>query len=174
METNLEKRVGFELRAQGRKLLGYAALFNTEARIAENFIEIIRPGAFSHSLQAGGDVLALADHDPAKVLARTKSGTLKLSEDSRGLAFEIALPDTQAGRDVLTLAERGDLGGMSFGFVVGKDGDRWRGDRRELLAVDLREISVVSAWPAYAGTSVQARSKLPPRLAHALRFMETV
>jgi phage head maturation protease len=63
---------------------------------------------------------------------------------------------------------------MSFGFLVGKDGERWRGDKRELLAVDLREISVVSAWPAYAGTTVQARSKLPSRLAAALRYLETV
>jgi len=174
MEPTLEIRKGIELRtAQGRKHLGYAAVFNNEARIAD-FTEIIRPGAFSNSLGAGADILALADHYPAKVLARTKSGTLMLSEDSRGLAFEIALPDTQVGRDVLTLAERGDLGGMSFGFLVGKGGDRWRGDTRELLAVDLREISVVSAWPAYGGTTVQARSKLPPRLAAALRFMETI
>ena len=173
MKPTLERRTGIELWTQGRKLMGYAAIFNNEARIAD-FTEIIRPGAFSNSLGAGSDILALADHDPAKVLARTKSGTLKLAEDSRGLAFEISLPDTQVGRDVLTLAERGDLGGMSFGFLVGKDGERWRGDRRELLAVDLREISVVSAWPAYAGTTVQARSKLPPRLAAALRFLETV
>ena len=55
------------------------------------------------------------------------------------------MPDTQPGRDVLALAERGDLGGMSFGFTVPKDGERWRGKKRELVQIALREISVVSS-----------------------------
>ena len=172
---NVEKRFSAEFRAKGRKLEGYAATFGTEARIAD-FTEVIRPGAFRGSL--GGDVLALVDHDPAKVLARTKSGTLRLAEDTRGLHFELDLPETTAGHDVLALAERGDLGGMSFGFTVPDAGQRWQGDRRELVAVNLHEISVVSSWPAYEGTTVMARAKagasLPsPRLALAKKFMET-
>lgn len=149
-----------ELRAAGRRLEGYAATFGTEARIAD-FAETIAPGAFSASLATGGDILALVDHDPTRLLARTRSGSLRLSEDSKGLAFEIDAPDTQSGRDVLALAERGDLGGMSFAFTVPPGGDRWEGRKRELRAVNLREISVVSSWPAYAGTSVQARSAAP-------------
>lgn len=170
--SEIERRFSIELRAAGRKLEGYAAVFGIEARIG-NFTEIIRPGAFRGSLT--GDILALVDHDPGKLLARTKSGTLRLSEDSKGLAFEIAVPGTQLGNDVLELAQRGDLGGMSFGFPSpGKDGERWTGQVRELLKIDLREISVVSSWPAYEGTIVQARAKLPPRLAAALRYLETV
>lgn len=149
-----------ELRAAGRRLEGYAATFGTEARIAD-FAETIAPGAFSASLATGGDILALVDHHPTRLLARTRSGSLRLSEDSKGLAFEIDAPDTQPGRDVLALAERGDLGGMSFAFTVPPGGDRWEGRKRELRAVNLREISVVSSWPAYAGTSVQARSAAP-------------
>ena len=60
---------------------------------------------------------------------------------------------------MLALASRGDLGGMSFGFrPVAED---WRdgGKTRELRAVELVEISVVSAWPAYEGTTVAARGK---------------
>ncbi len=144
-----------ELRTKGRKLEGYAALFNSETRIGGEFTEVIVPGAFSATLSGSRDILALQDHDPTKVLARTRSGSLRLSEDSKGLAFELDLPDTQSGRDVLALAERGDLGGMSFGFTV-KDQHR-NGDRRELRAVELFEISVVSAWPAYDGTIVNAR-----------------
>lgn len=149
-----------ELRAAGRRLEGYAATFGTEARIAD-FAETIAPGAFRASLATGGDILALVDHHPTRLLARTRSGSLRLSEDSKGLAFEIDAPDTQSGRDVLALAERGDLGGMSFAFTVPPGGDRWEGRKRELRAVNLREISVVSSWPAYAGTSVQARSAAP-------------
>ncbi len=169
---DMERRYVTEIRAAGRKLEGYAATFGTEARIAD-FSEIIMPGAFASSL-TGRDVLALVDHDPSKLLARTRSRSLRLAEDSKGLSFEIDLPDTSLGRDVLALAERGDLGGMSFGFTVAKDGERWQGRRRELRSVVLHEVSVVSAWPAYSGTVVAARAKVPARLSNALRYLETV
>ena len=76
----------------------------------------------------------------------------------RGLAFSLDLPETQAGADVLALATRGDLGGMSFGFTVPKGGERWAGNRRSLSAVGLREVSVVSAWPAYPDTEIALRA----------------
>ncbi|OWJ78547.1 HK97 family phage prohead protease [Haematobacter genomosp. 1] len=168
----VERRaIATELRATGRRLEGYAATFGAEARIGDAFTETIAPGAFLASLTSGRDILALLDHDPGKVLGRTRSGSLRLTEDTRGLAFDLDLPDTQAGRDVLALAERGDLGGMSFGFTV-RDQHR-QGDRRELRAVELIEVSVVSAWPAYPGTVVQARAALSgrPQLAHAARIV---
>lgn len=168
----LERRIASELRAAGRKLSGYAATFGTEARIAD-FTEIIQAGAFASSLKAQTDILALIDHSPSRLLARTKSGTLRLSEDAKGLAFEIDIPDTQDGRDILTLAERGDLGGMSFGFRVPEGGDTWQGNRRELHQVDLAEISVVMSWPAYDGTTVQARNATPALL-RAHRYLETI
>ncbi len=105
------------------------------------------------------------------MLGRTRSGSLRLTEDARGLAFDLDLPDTQAGRDVLALAERGDVGGMSFGFTV-RDQHR-KGDWRELRAVELLEVSVVSTWPACPGTVVRARAALSghPQLAHAARIV---
>lgn len=153
-----EKRgVPVELRTKGRKLEGYAATFNKAAYIGRTR-ETIAAGAFAGSLRSNSDILALVDHDPSRVLARTRSNTLRLSEDSYGLAFELDLPDTQAGRDVLALAERGDLGGMSFGFTaIDEERD---GNIRELRAVQLHEISVVLAWPAYDGTVINARSRL--------------
>ncbi len=169
----LERRQATEVRVAGRRLEGHAAVFGVEARIAD-FVEVIAPGAFAASLSQGQDILALADHDPARLLARTRSGTLSLREDARGLAFALQVPDTQAGRDVLALAERGDLGGMSFGFTVPKGGERWQGRRRELRAIDLKEVSVVSAWPAYGGTTVAARCRVPARLALARCYLETL
>ena len=154
-----------------RKLVGYAAVFGQETRISD-FTEVIRPGAFAASLK-GRDILALVDHDPARLLARTKSGTLRLEEDSKGLRFELDLPDTTEGRDLLALAERGDIGGMSFGFTVQKGGENWNGKRRELRAVTLHEISVVHAWPAYQGTSVEPRARRP-HLEAALLYLETI
>jgi uncharacterized protein len=169
---SLERRAVSELRTSGRKLEGYAARFGIEARIAD-FVEVIRAGAFSKSLAGNRDILALVDHDRTRVLARTRSGNLKLAEDSSGLQFELSVPDTQPGHDILALAERGDLGGMSFAFTIPKNGERWSGNKRELIDVDLMEISVVSAWPAYEGTVVTPRSRTP-RLNLVNRYLETI
>lgn len=152
----IERRSFLEVRQNGRRLEGYAARFGSEARIG-TFKETIAPGAFSASLKS--DVLALLDHLPSVVLGRTRSGTLRLSEDATGLAFSLDLPDTQAGRDVLALAERGDLGGMSFGFTVPAGGEQWKDGNRILRAVALHEISVVSAWPAYPDTELALRGR---------------
>jgi HK97 family phage prohead protease len=157
--ARIEVRTAAEMRAAaGRKLEGYAAVFGETATIGA-FTETIRAGAFRASLGARSDVLALVDHDLGRLLARTSSGTLRLAEDTRGLHFEIDVPDTQLGRDVLHLAERRDLGGMSFSFRAKEESWPAR-DRRELRAVELIEVSVVHSHPAYSGTSIAARSRL--------------
>ncbi len=153
----IERRAFTEVRAVAahRRIEGYAATFGSVAEFGD-FSETIERGAFKAAL--AGDVLALMDHDPGRVLGRTRSGTLRLSEDSRGLAFSLDLPDTQSGRDVMALAERSDLGGMSFGFLIPQGGETWDGSRRVLRSIDLKEISVVSAFPAYPETSISLRS----------------
>jgi HK97 family phage prohead protease len=163
MRDDLEYRVAAELRVVGRKLGGYAAVFSTPAKIG-GFTETIIPGAFRATLATRSDVVALVDHNPAQLLGRTASGTLRLSEDARGLAFELDVPATQLGNDMLALAQRSDLGGMSFGFHVPPGGDAWPArDVRELRAVDLIEVSIAQAWPAYPDTTVALRSlpKMP-------------
>lgn len=172
--TPERRALATEVRAKGRRLEGYAATFGIEARI-DDFVETIAAGAFARGL-TGRDILALVDHDTRRVLARTKSGTLRLAEDTRGLHFDLDLPSTSYGNDVLALAERGDLGGMSFAFTTDPEGEEWRGNVRELRSVTLHEISAVAAFPAYDGTTVHARARpiLAPRLAVARRFMETL
>jgi HK97 family phage prohead protease len=167
----LERRAAAEIRAAaGRRLEGYVATYGSEARIGR-FIETVAPGAFTGTLAAGKDIVALVDHDAGRLLARTSSGTLKLSEDSRGLAFDLDVPDTQLGRDILALAERRDLGGMSFGFKV--KAESWPArDRRNLLHVDLIEISIVQAFPAYGQTAIAAR--MAPDAMTALRLRRLV
>ena len=156
--NDIERRAAQGLKATGRKLTGYVARWNSPACIG-SFTEVIRQGAFTATLAAGRDVLALADHDPKAVLGRTKTGTLELREDGEGLAFTLTLPDTSAGRDLAALAERGDLGGCSFGFTVNPDGETWQGDTRELRSVELHEISIVQSFPAYSCTEVHLRNK---------------
>lgn len=145
---------------EGKTLSGIAAPYGRETRIG-SFREVIAKGAFTRTLTEQRDILALADHDPARVLGRTSSGTLELEEDAvHGLRFRLQLPDTSIGRDIQTLAQRGDLGGMSFGFRAVKDS--WEGELRTLHEVELHEISVVQSWPAYTDTSISLRSRPKP------------
>lgn len=155
---DMERRATAGVAANGRVLSGYCAVYGVDTTIG-GFTERIAPGAFKDTLASGRDVLALADHDQRAVLGRTKTGTLTLREDGHGLAFTLALPDTQAGRDLAALAQRGDLGGMSFGFVA--TDEVWQGNTRELRAVELHEVSVVQAWPAYEQTTVSVRNRPP-------------
>lgn len=140
-----------------RTVAGYAALFNSEADIGGAFREVIAPGAFSDTL--GDDIRALVDHDSGRVIGRSTAGTLRLSEDDKGLAVEIDLPDTTDGRDLAVSLERGDISGMSFGFRVTKDTWDETGDMplRTIQAVDLFEVSAV-AFPAYDDTTLALRS----------------
>jgi len=153
-----------EMRVEGDEkpsIRGYAAVFNVISEAIDWFREIIRPGAFSKTINDGADVRALFNHDPNFVIARTKSGTLKLKEDDKGLFVEIVPPDTTWARDLITSIRRGDVSQMSFGFETVKD--RWgteEGERmRELLEVKLFDVSPVT-YPAYPQTSVSARSIL--------------
>jgi len=148
-----------EVRAaqNGRTIGGYAAVFNSTADIGGSFREVIAPGAFAGAMSA--DVRALIDHDSGRVIGRTTAGTLRLKEDDTGLSVEIDLPDTTDGRDLAVLMERGDISGMSFGFIVTKQTWDETGPipTRTIEAVDLREVSVV-AFPAYDDTSIALRS----------------
>lgn len=160
--TKIEKRggtLGVETRSEDEKrtLVGYAAVFNIDADIGGWWTERIAPGAFAETIS--GDVRALVDHDMGRVIGRTKSGTLRLAEDSKGLRVEIDIPNTTDGNDLWELVERGDISGMSFGFSVTKQSwdETIDPPTRTIEAVDLFEVSAV-AWPAYDDTEIGKRS----------------
>jgi hypothetical protein len=142
---------------------GYAAVFNSPSEPLP-FTETIAPGAFRRSLNSGSEKLMLMNHNTDKVLASSKSGTLTLSEDERGLYVEAELPNTTYGRDLSVLMQRGDVHSMSFGFSVPSGGDAWSEDRssRELREVILHEVSVVAfpAYPATTGAQVRTAEEL--------------
>lgn len=158
----IEQRA-IEVRSEikGNRITGYASTFNERADIGP-YYEIIAETAFDAVLaDPQTDVRAFLDHDSGKLLGRQSSGTLRLSTDSRGLHFEVNLPDTSAGRDARELISRGDLTGVSFGFQAGQESwDTYEGRdlRRHVSIARLIEISPVSI-PAYQGTSVALRSK---------------
>jgi HK97 family phage prohead protease len=163
MARNEERRIVLgELRAAGDKekpqIAGHAAKFDTLSEDLGGFRERIAPGAFAKAIQSS-DIRALWNHDANIVLGRNKAGTLRLSEDSAGLAYECDVPDTQLVRDmVLAPIARGDVNQCSFGFMTRND--KWQkvdGEWiRTLLEVDLFDVSPVT-YPAYQATDVAVR-----------------
>lgn len=144
------------------KIAGYAAVFKMRSEtLGGFFVEEIAPGAFDDVMDQ--DVRGLFNHDPNYLLGRTKTGTLRLSLDSRGLAYEIDPPDTQTIRDlVLTPLLRGDMSGSSFGFRVAPGGDSWREEDgiaiRTIYRIEqLRDVGPV-AFPAYPEAAAAQRS----------------
>lgn len=143
-------------------IVGYGAVFNTRsALLFGTFQEEIAPGAFDDVMN--DDVRALFNHDPNFVLGRTRSGTLQLSLDSRGLAYTITPPDTQTVRDmVLAPLARGDVTGSSFRFRVADDGDEWRREGEIVVRTihrfsSLMDVSPVT-YPAYDDAHAAQRS----------------
>ena len=153
----------FELRqgptGDGMSFTGYAAVFNSDSEPLP-FIERIASGAFKKSLKGRNTIKMYMNHDSSMLLASTRSKTLRLEEDSKGLLVNADLPDTTVGRDLSVLMKRGDVDSMSFGFSVPSGGDKWSDDgmTRELRQVRLHEVSVVTGFPAYTATSASVRS----------------
>lgn len=149
------------LDGEGKKVIGYAAVFGSLSQDLGGFIEQVDPAAFARSLKDKSDIRALLDHDSSKILGRTSSGTLRLSTDSRGLKIEVDLPDTTYANDLRAVMARGDVSQMSFGFLVRPGGESWGqttdGKRlRTLTDVELIEVSIVSI-PAYSETEAILR-----------------
>ena len=175
LETRLLAGLKVETRAGGESgapmISGYAAVFDTETVIGGKdwgFREKIAKGAFTEALKSS-DVRALFNHDGEYVLGRTKSGTLRLTEDDRGLKVEIDPPDTQDARDLITKMQRGDIDQMSFAFTMEGGIQTWdeTGDMplRIIEKVgELLDVSVVT-FPAYPETEAAARSLAATRKA---------
>jgi uncharacterized protein len=148
---------------------GMAALYysvndpGTVYRLWSDMEERIRPGAFDRAVKED-DVRALFNHDPNQVLGRGASGTLRLRLEPQGLGYDIDPPDTQVGRDVLTILDRGDVTGSSFAFVPRRttweevrDADGSTTYIRWIEEVELFDVGPVT-YPAYDSTTSTARS----------------
>jgi uncharacterized protein len=145
-----------------RKLVGYAAKFDKLSQDLGGFREKIDKRAFDKVLKTA-DVRVLRNHDPDKLLARTKSGTARLFVDDTGLGYEANARNTQLWRDTLDDVESKDMDGSSFSFNTEEEGgDSW--DRntspptRTLLNIrDLFDVGPVT-MPAYLDATVHARN----------------
>ena len=144
-----------EVRAEENMIItGYASVYGDKYDLGY-FTERVAPGAFEGRLD--DDVRLLINHE-GMPLARTTNGTLELTTDGRGLFYRAQLADTQEGRDLYKLIQRGDITQSSFAFTI--DDDEWTADRklRTIKRVGrLYDVSPVT-YPASPTTTVQARA----------------
>lgn len=135
---------------------GYGAVFNSLSEPMFGFREVIEPGFFDDVLN--DDVRALIDHNPSLILGRTKSGTLTISVDEKGLYYEAKSPGTSFANDLAISMQRGDVTQSSFAFSLTGDGEYWEEDeegrviRHLTKAKKLYDVSPVT-YPAYPEAS---------------------
>ena len=145
---------------------GYAIVFDSDSlplfEGGKRFIEQVDKGALTKTISENKSIRCLFNHDSDKVLGSTRSGTLKLMPDDKGLKIECTPPDTSWTRDCVESLRAGIMEGMSFGFQPIKE--TWEkpskaGEfpKRMLKEIKLSEVSPVFQ-PAYPETSVNLRS----------------
>lgn len=148
-----------------RTVEGYAIVFNSQSEDL-GFREVIAPSAVTEDTINTSDVFCLFNHNPEKVLARSKygKGSLSLTLDDRGLKYSFEVPNTELGNELLEHVRRGEIDGSSFAFIVSsEDGSEvWENingtTHRTIKKIEcLCDVSPV--WqPAYSATSVSARA----------------
>ena len=141
---------------------GYAAVFGQPADLGE-FTEEVAPGAFRNVLAAKPNVPMLHEHHPHQLLATTRSGRLRLEEDGRGLRTRAKIVKTDLSTRVKALVDSGDITGMSYGFVAGRNNQQITGAAgrpHRLLTGFRRLLDVSTTWdPAFPTTEAQFRAK---------------
>lgn len=149
---------------RGPVIVGYGAVYGSPSLDLGGFREFVAPGAFKKSLKSRDDIRSFFNHDPSKPLGSRDAGNLKLTEDDRGLAYEVEPPDTTYANDLMKAMKAGLVRGSSFTFRTIKD--RWEEQdgvqTRTLLEARLFELGPVTQ-PAYPSANSQVRAMLEAR-----------
>lgn len=162
-----ERSVPFEMApsADGLTLEGYAAVYNTAARIEDRqgaFDEVILPGAFDDALAAHMPVL-MFEHGRHPLIGTMPLGVItRTASDSTGLHIVARLSDNWLIQPVRDAVRDRAVTGMSFRFDA-DGGDKWQARSGN---VDLRTIYQFAAvpelgpvvFPAYEPTTATVRS----------------
>ena len=144
------------LAAAGAVVEGYASLFGR----VDMGRDRVAPGAFRRSLarRGAGGVKLLWQHDPGRPIGRWT----EIAEDGVGLRVRgRLLPEVAQGREALALIRAGALDGLSIGFRTVRARREPATGVRELVEIDLWEISLVT-FPQMPGARLAlAGSQMP-------------
>lgn len=169
--AKLEMRVipaeDLELRSEGeggrKKVTGYGIVYNRKAQIYEDLYEVIRPGAARKILEGSPDIKCALNHDRMYLFGRTKSGTLTLEENQKGVKYSAVPPDAQWAKDAIASIERGDIDGSSFTFAVDPQNEKITKQADGTFLREIFEFSRIGEMgpvsdPAYTSTTAEMRS----------------
>lgn len=169
---NLERRTipaeGLEIRAEQdgkvKKVSGYGIVYDRETHLWGDMYEIIRPGAASKVLASKPDIKCALNHSRMYLFGRTKSGTVVITEDKKGVRYEATPPDAQWAKDAMASIERGDIDGSSFTFAVDPEHEKITKRKDGTYLREIIEISRIGEMgpvtdPAYMDTTAEARAK---------------
>ena len=158
--TDAEKASGYIGALTGVIPFNSDSVTLTKRGRAKPFVEQIAPDAFKRSLKEDRDIMANAGHtdDPLAALGRIGEN-LTVTTSATELRWEALVPDTQAGKDLMSLVDKKIIRGTSFEFEVrGEAGEKWekrddRLDQRTILDARLIAFNPVT-WPAYEDSSL--------------------
>lgn len=134
---------------------GYASLFDT----IDLGRDSVAKGAFKNCLKRNPPhgIKLLFQHNPSEPIGIWE----RLVEDHKGLYVKgRLLPEIARARDVLALMKKGALDGLSIGFKTIRSRAVKKGAVRQLLEIDLYEISIVT-FPMHPDARVQMVKSLP-------------
>ena len=172
-----------ELRSEneGRHISGKAISFDTESNDI-GFIEILHRGCISQELIDSSNIVFLYNHDYNQVIARANKGKGTLNIDLRddGVYFDLEVPNTTMGNDLLENIRLGNITQCSFGFRYANEegaykdekiGDVWY--RNVYKIGELFDLSAVT-YPAYDDTYVNARMQERSKMEDKLKETEEI
>ncbi|MBW1612415.1 MAG: HK97 family phage prohead protease [Deltaproteobacteria bacterium] len=140
-------------------IVGRGVPFNSRSkRINDWFYEEINPEALDNTDLE--DMISTYNHSLNNYLGRMANTTLKIEKKDDGLWYEVQVPNTETGRMVTELLERGDIQGSSFIFDINEGGSEWKklDDDSELRIVkDIRRIYEMGPVlnPAYVESTAE-------------------
>lgn len=145
----------------GNTLYGYAAVFNTPARINSwegKFTEVLAPGAFKRTLAQRGDkVVSQFNHGMGEYSLPIGAPQV-LREDNHGLYVEIELDQDPWVQQTLKPKLGRSITGWSFRFSVTDDEWSADGETRTVRSLKMSEVGPVT-FPAYEATKASVRSR---------------
>lgn len=172
-----------ELRSEneGRHISGKAISFDTKSNDI-GFIEILHRGCITQELIDSSNIVFLYNHDYNQVIARANKGKGTLNIDLRddGVYFDLDVPQTTMGNDLLENIRLGNITQCSFGFRYANEPDAYKDEKiddvwyRNVYKIgELFDLSAVT-YPAYDDTYVNARMQERSKMEDKLKETEEI
>ena len=136
---------------------GYAVYWDKREMVDDGgmYLESHAPGSLKEDPTG---VSLYCQHDKKRLLANTKSGTMRVWDDGVGLRYEAELPESAS--DIKELIERKDLQGVSVGYSI--NDEKYNGNKRDVMDGSVYDLSLTDK-PALTTTLNMGSLNLNPR-----------